>query len=117
MSVMSIEDSGQLADIIVSNIFLKVEQKQEILDEFHPKLRLEKLFEILVKEIEILEIEKNINAKVRKQIDKMQKEYYLREQLKAIQTELGDKEGVTGEVEEYKEKLKTANFPKKQRKK
>jgi ATP-dependent Lon protease len=48
---------------------------------------------------------------VRKQIDKTQKEYYLREQLKAIQTELGDKEGITGEVEEYKEKLKTAGLP------
>jgi len=111
LSITTIEDPGQLSDMVASNIFLKVEQKQEILNEFDPKIRLEKILEILLKEMEILEIEKNINSKVRKQIDKMQKEYYLREQLKAIQSELGDKEGVTGEVEEYKEKLKKAEFP------
>lgn len=111
LSINAVEDYGQLSDIIASNLLLKVEQKQEILDEFHPKLRLEKLLEILLKEIDILEIEKNINAKVRKQIDKMQKEYYLREQMKAIQSELGDREGVVGEVEEFKEKLKTADLP------
>jgi len=110
-SVMSIEDAGQLADTIAYSIFLKVEQKQELLNEFNPIIRLEKLLEMLIKEIDILEIEKNINAKVRRQIDKMQKEYYLREQLKAIQSELGDKDGIAGEVEEYKEKLKDANFP------
>lgn len=111
LSVMTIEDPAQLSDVITSNMVLKVEQKQEILNEFSADARLEKVLEILVKEIEILEIEKNINAKVRKQIDKMQKEYYLREQLKAIQSELGDKEGVAGEVEEYKEKLKDAALP------
>ena len=111
VSVMAIEDAAQLSDEIASTVFLKVDQKQEILNEFDPKLRLEKLFEIIVKEIEILEIERNINTRVRKQIDKMQKEYYLREQLKAIQTELGDKDGVAGEVEEYKGKLKNADFP------
>ncbi len=111
LSITTIEDAGQLSDLVASNIFLKVEQKQEILDEFYPKARLEKLLEIIIKEMEILEIEKNISARVRKQIDKMQKEYYLREQLKAIQTELGDKEGITGEVEEYKGKLKAANLP------
>ena len=110
LSVMSIDDSDQLSDIITSNLSLKVEQKQDILDEFQPKVRLEKLLEILVKEIDIMQIEKDINIKVRKQMDKMQKEYYLREQLKAIQTELGDKEGITGEVEEYKRKLKEGNF-------
>lgn len=111
LTVSSIEDPGQLSDIVTSNIVLKVEQKQEILNEFQPQERLEKLLEILLKEIEILEIEKNISAKVRKQIDKMQREYYLREQMKAIQSELGDKEGVTGEVEEYREKLKEAGLP------
>lgn len=111
LSVTSIDDLGQLADTITYSIFLKVEQKQELLNEFHPMARLEKLLELLIKEIDILEVEKNINAKVRKQIDKMQKEYYLREQMKAIQSELGDKEGITGEVEEYREKLAKANFP------
>jgi len=110
LSVMSIDDSDQLSDIITSNLTLKVEQKQEILNEFQPKVRLEKLLEIIVKEIDIMQIEKNINIKVRKQMDKMQKEYYLREQLKAIQNELGDKDGIAGEVEEYKKKLKEGNF-------
>jgi len=111
LTVNSIEDHGQLADVITSNLTLKVEQKQEILDEFHPRIRLEKLFRLMLKEIEILEIEKEINAKVRKQIDKSQKEYYLREQLKAIQNELGDRDGISGEVEEYKARLKKAEVP------
>ena len=117
LSVMNVDDIGQLSDIIASNIFLKVEQKQEIMDEFHPAARLEKLLEILMKEIEILEVEKNINARVRKQIDKMQKEYYLREQIKAIQNELGDKEGIAGEVEEYRDRLEKANLPEEAEKK
>lgn len=111
LSAMSIEDIAQLSDIIAANIYLKVDQKQKIMDEFDPVSRMEVLLEILVKEIEILRVERNINAKVRKQIDKMQKEYYLREQLKAIQSELGDKDGVAGEVEEYKKKLKDAKLP------
>lgn len=110
LSIMNIEDPDQLADIITSNLVLKVEQKQEILNEFRPSVRLKKLFEILVKEIDIMQIEKEINVKVRKQIDKMQKEYYLREQLKAIQNELGDKDGVAGEVEEYKKRLKEGKY-------
>ncbi|OPZ88789.1 MAG: Lon protease 1 [Firmicutes bacterium ADurb.Bin419] len=110
LSIMSVDDADQLSDIITSNLTLKVEQKQEILNEFQPKVRLERLLEIIVKEIDIMQIEKDINIKVRKQMDKMQKEYYLREQLKAIQNELGDKEGITGEVEEYKRKLKEGNF-------
>ena len=117
LSVMNVDDIGQISDIIASNIFLKVEQKQEIMNEFHPAARMEKLLEILMKEIEILEVEKNINARVRKQIDKMQKEYYLREQIKAIQNELGDKEGIAGEVEEYKERLEKANLPEEAEKK
>ncbi len=116
-SLGTIEDIGQLADIVASNMLLKVEQKQEIMNEFHPALRMEKLLEILMKEIEILEVEKNISMRVRKQIDKMQREYYLREQIKAIQTELGDREGVSGEVEEYKEKLKNADLPEEAEKK
>lgn len=111
VSVMSIDDPNQLSDIITSNIFLKVDEKQEILEEFDPKQRMIKLIESMIREIEIMEIEKDINTKVRKQIDKMQKEYYLREQLKAIQTELGDKEGIAGEVDEYREKLEKITLP------
>lgn len=112
LTVSTVEDPGQMCDMIASSIFLKVEQKQEILNEFNPVVRLEKLLEILARENEILEIERSINQKVRKQIDKMQKEYYLREQLKAIQSELGDKEGISGEIENYRQKIEDANLPK-----
>lgn len=111
LTVSDIDNISQISDIIANNIPLKLEQKQQILSEFHPLRRIEKLLQILYQETEILEIEKDINAKVRKQIDKVQKEYYLREQMKAIQTELGDKEGVTGEVEEYKSRIPEAGFP------
>jgi ATP-dependent Lon protease len=111
VSLMAIEDPGQLADVIAANIILKQESKQEILNEFDPKARLEQLIVILSKEIEILEVEKSISARVKKQIDKNQREYYLREQLKAIQSELGDKDGITAEVEEYKEKIAKAALP------
>ena len=110
-SMASIDEVGQLADIIASNMQLKIDQKQEILDEFHPERRLEKILETLMSEIEILEVEKNISVRVRKQIDKMQREYYLREQIKAIQTELGDKDGITGEVDEYRKKIEAAKLP------
>ncbi len=111
LTVSDIDNISQISDIIANNIPLKLEQKQQILSEFHPLRRIEKLLQILYQETEILEIEKDINSKVRKQIDKVQKEYYLREQMKAIQTELGDKEGVTGEVEEYKSRIQEAGFP------
>ncbi len=116
-SISAIEEIGQMSDIIASNMQVKVDQKQEILDEFHPERRMEKLLEMLMSEIEILEVEKDISVRVRKQIDKMQREYYLREQIKAIQTELGDKDGVAGEVEEYKRKLEAANLPEEAQKK
>jgi len=89
-TVSAMEDYARLSDVIAANMILKLEQKQRILSEFSPRKRLEKLLDMLVKEIEILEVEQNINTKVRQQIDKNQKEYYLREQLKAIQNELGE---------------------------
>ncbi|NLY42514.1 MAG: endopeptidase La [Clostridiaceae bacterium] len=111
VSLMSIKDAGQLADVIAANIVLKQEDKQEILNEFDAKKRLERVIVILSREIEILEIEKSISAKVKKQIDKNQREYYLREQLKAIQSELGDKDGIAAEVEEYRNKIANAGLP------
>ena len=110
--LISNEESNKLSDIIISNMILKTETKQEILSEFDPINRLTKLYGVLLKEIEVLEIENRINTKVRKQIDKMQKEYYLREQLKVIKSELGDKDGIAGEIEEYKKKMKEMDFPK-----
>ncbi|HEY5586572.1 MAG TPA: endopeptidase La [Ruminiclostridium sp.] len=111
LTVAEIENISQVSDIIANNIPLKLEQKQEILAEFHPLRRIEKLLQIIYQETEILEIEKDINSKVRKQIDKVQKEYYLREQMKAIQSELGDRDGIVGEVEEYKLRIENAGFP------
>ena len=106
-----IREISQLTDIIASNLIIKVEERQELLSEFYPKARLERLLACLSKEIEILELEKNISGKVRAQIDKTQKEYYLKEQIKAIQNELGEKEGILGEVEEYRNKLEAGNLP------
>ena len=113
ISVSSIEEPGRLADVIASHMILKIEQKQEILEAFDPKDRLEVLYKILLREIEILEIEKEINVRVKKQINKLQKEYYLKEQLKAIQEELGEEGGVHDEAEEYRERIRKAKMPKK----
>ena len=117
LGIMSVEEPGKLADGIAASVMLKSEQKQEILNEFHPRKRLEAMLEILLQEMEILEVEKNINSRVKKQIDKIQKEYYLREQMKAIQNELGDKDGVNGEIEEYKQKMEAASLPEEAEKK
>ncbi|MDD3839588.1 MAG: endopeptidase La [Clostridia bacterium] len=111
-SIISIDDPGQLADIIVASMFIKNQHKQQILEAFDPMKRLEILYEILQREIEILKIEDKINARVRSQIDKVQKEYYLKEQLKAIREELGDKDGIIEEAEEYKNNISKAGLPK-----
>ena len=105
ITVSDIEDTSRFADVVASNLTIKIEEKQEILALFDIKERMEKIYEILSRELEILEIERKINSRVRKQIDKSQKEYYLREQLKAIQRELGEKEGHADEIEKYAEKL------------
>ncbi|MCX7950333.1 MAG: endopeptidase La [Clostridiales bacterium] len=111
-TVVDIEDASKLSDVITSYLVLKQENRQELLEAIEPKERLTKLLEILVREIEILKIERKISVKVKKKIDKMQKEYYLREQLKAIQEELGDRDGIQAEVEEYKKKIEKAKMPK-----
>lgn len=112
VSLGDIENVDRFIDTIASNIFLKAEQKQEILEEFDIVKRLELLYKILLEEIDILKIEKKITLRVKKQMNKVQKEYYLREQLRAIQKELGEDEDLTSEVEEYKENLKKIKAPK-----
>lgn len=112
VSLADIENVDRFIDTIASNIFLKADQKQEILEEFDIVKRLELLYKILLEEIDILKIEKKITLRVKKQMNKVQKEYYLREQLKAIQKELGEDEDLTSEVEEYKEKLRKIKAPK-----
>jgi len=111
VSVAIIEDAGRLGDLIASHLNLKIEDKQALLSLVNVKARLEMLCEVLAREMEVLEIERKISARVRKQMEKIQKEYYLREQIKAIQKELGDKDDKTVEIEEYKEKLSTGNYP------
>ena len=97
--------------IIAANILVKMEDKQNILEAFDIQERLEKLYDTLVREIKILEIERRINQRVKKQVDKLQREYYLREQLKAIQKELGERDGIGDEIEEYQKKIEEANLP------
>lgn len=111
ITVSDIDDASRFADVVASNLTVKIEEKQEILSLFDVKERMEKIFEILSRELDILEIERKINSRVRKQIDKSQKEYYLREQLKAIQRELGDKEGHAEEIDQYSEKLSKLEVP------
>lgn len=111
LTVTSLDDYDRLADIIAANTLVKTEDKQRVLEAFDPVDRLENLYEILTREIEILEIENKINLRVRRQIDKVQREYYLREQIKAIQKELGESDGISEEVKEYQEKIEKANLP------
>ena len=108
----NIEAPGRLADIVATHLVLKLPERQSILETIHPIKRLEKLSGILAKEIEVLEIEKNIQIKVRKQMEKSQKEYYLTEQMKAIQEELGRKDEMSVEVEELKKQIKEAKMSK-----
>jgi len=111
-TVIDIDDPSKLSDVITSYLLIKQEHRQELLEAIEPKERLTKLLEILAREIEILKIERKISAKVKKKIDRMQKEYYLREQLKVIQEELGDRDGIQAEIEDYKKKIEKAKMPK-----
>jgi len=113
LSMTTIEEPGRFADVLASNMVLKTEQKQEILEAVEPKKRLTAIYAILLSEIEIMEVEKQINEKVRKQINKMQKEYYLREQMKAIREELGEDFDPDDEIEELYKKLDKLKLDKK----
>lgn len=105
VTLSEIEDISRFSDVIASNLIIKTDEKQLILSQYDIWDRLEKTYEIISRELEILEIERKIGSRVKKQIDKSQKEYYLREQLKAIQKELGEREGQAEEIEEYRKKL------------
>ncbi|MEK5181517.1 endopeptidase La [Paenibacillus odorifer] len=110
-AVSDIEEPGRLADVITSHLSLKIKDKQEILETIDVSKRLEKLLDILNNEREVLELERKINQRVKKQMEKTQKEYYLREQMKAIQKELGEKEGRVGEAEELRTLMEEKNVP------
>ncbi|WP_029450903.1 endopeptidase La [Clostridium algidicarnis] len=112
ISFDDMEDPGRLADIISSYLMLKGDIKQELLEVFNIAKRIEKLIVVINNELEILNIEKKIGVRVKNKIDKVQKEYYLREQLKAIQEELGEDDEDKKEITKYKNKIKKAKLPK-----
>ncbi|HSC33837.1 MAG TPA: LON peptidase substrate-binding domain-containing protein, partial [Thermodesulfobacteriota bacterium] len=111
VTVSSIEDAGRLSDTISSHLGFKLEDKQEILETLDPAERLEKLYEKIQAEVEILQIEKKIRSRVKKQMEKAQKEYYLTEQMRAIQKELGEKDDLKSEIQEFEERLKKKTMP------
>ncbi|MDE2396773.1 MAG: endopeptidase La [Burkholderiales bacterium] len=115
-SIAGIDDPGRLADTIAAHLPLKLEAKQAVLDLFATSKRLEKLLELLEHEVDILQVEKRIRGRVKRQMEKSQREYYLNEQVKAIQKELGDgEEGA--DIEELEKKIAAAKMSKEARKK
>ena len=112
VSLEDIEEPGRFADTVASYLMLKPEDKQSLLETLNVMERLEKLLVIINKELEIAKIEKRIGTKVKSNIDKVQKEYYLREQLKAIQEELGEYDEDAKEIFTYQEKIAKAKLPK-----
>jgi ATP-dependent Lon protease len=110
-SLAGIDDAGRLADTIAAHLPLKLEQKQEVLEIFDVRKRLEHLLGLLEAELDIMQVEKRIRGRVKRQMEKSQREYYLNEQVKAIQKELG--EGEDGaDIEEIEKKIKSAHMPK-----
>ncbi|MBI4378755.1 MAG: endopeptidase La [Nitrospinae bacterium] len=111
MSIQNINEPGQLADTIAAHMAMKTSDKQRLLEIVSPHTRLEELYKILESEIEILQIEKKVRGRVKKQMEQSQKEYYLQEQMKAIQKELGKFNEFKSEIDELKEKIKKAKMP------
>jgi ATP-dependent Lon protease len=115
-SLAGIDEAGRLGDTIAAHLPLKLEQKQEVLEIFSVKQRLEHLLKLVEGELEILQVEKRIRGRVKRQMEKSQREYYLNEQVKAIQKELGEMdEGA--DLDEIEKRIKTAHMPKEARKK
>lgn len=111
VSVAIIEDGGRLADLVASHLNLKTKTRQEILEAIDVQDRLELLFRVLEREIEILQIEAQIGKQVKKQMDKIQRNYYLRERMKAIRKELGTSDGFSNDIEAYEHRLESENYP------
>ncbi|MBI4654743.1 MAG: endopeptidase La [Nitrospirae bacterium] len=111
--IENIDEPGRFADLVASNLPLKAEQAQGIIEITDPVIRLKKLNEILNREVELLLVQQKIQSDAKGEIDKTQREYYLREQLKAIQKELGEIDERTEEIQELKKKIEGANMPEK----
>lgn len=111
MQVNAIDDPSKLADTIGVQLNIKPEDKQSLLETIDPQERLDKVLEYMKSEIEVLQVEKRIRNRVKKQMEKTQKEYYLNEQMRAIQKELGDKDDFRNEVQELEDQLKAKDMP------
>ncbi len=111
--VENLDDPGRLADLVASNLGLKTEQAQEVLEIIDPVIRLKRVSDILSREIELLIVQQKIQTEARGEIDKTQREYFLREQLKAIQKELGEIDERAEEINEFRKKVEEAKMPEK----
>jgi len=111
-TVSDIDEPSRLADIVTSHLSLKIKDKQDLLEMVNVKERLQHLIQLITDEKKVLDLEKKIGQRVQTSMEKTQKEYYLREQLKAIQKELGEKEGKSGEAEQLREKVEASDMPK-----
>ncbi|SIT66342.1 ATP-dependent proteinase. Serine peptidase. MEROPS family S16 [Ectothiorhodosinus mongolicus] len=111
-SLAGIDDAARLADTIAAHMALKLEEKQKILEIDDVQARLEHIMSLIEGEIDLLQIEKRIRGRVKQQMEKSQREYYLNEQMKAIQKELGDMDDVPNEIEELQRRIDTAGMPK-----
>lgn len=114
--VQNIEDAGFLADLVAGNLNISSEEKQELLEALDRRDRLERLVKILAREIELLEVSNKIQSDVKSSIDKGQREFFLRQQMKAIQDELGEGEAQRPEIAEYRKKIETIGMPEEARK-
>jgi ATP-dependent Lon protease len=110
--IANLDEPGRLADLAASNLELKVEDAQQILDVADPVARLRRINELLNKEIEVLTVQQEINTQARADIDRSQREFYLRQQLKAIQQELGEGNELAEEVAQFREKIAAGGMPK-----
>ena len=106
LTVRGVDDAGRLADIVAANLNIGVTDKQDVLETFQMNERLEKLAGVLQREIDILDMDRNIRSRVRQQIDRRQKEFYLKEQMRVIQEELGGEDSQLSELDELREKLR-----------
>jgi len=111
-SLTGIDDPGRLADTIAAHLSLKLEEKQELLEMSDTRDRLERILAVMEAEIDLLQVEKRIRGRVKRQMEKSQREYYLNEQMKAIQKELGDLDEAPNEMEELAQKIEKAGMPK-----
>src|SRR5947208_504122 len=110
--IANLDDAGRLGDLSASNLELKVEDAQSVLEIADTTARLRRVHDILNKEIEVLTVQQEINTQARADIDRSQREFYLRQQMKAIQTELGEGNELAEEVQQFREKIETAKMPK-----